>query len=100
MRSSRPRREDWSPGGPAATVPQAGLQMSRPVFSLLLSARSKSGSVSWFLVATKKFYHERSGELGARLCCWARPAWLHSSAPPVALAAGVRELNLKFELVF
>lgn len=37
---------------------------------------------------------------GAWLCCWAWPAWLHSCAPPGALAAALRESNLRFKLVF
>lgn len=99
-RSSKPRREDWSPAGPAATVLRLGCRRSDLSSMCCLVPGASQALCPGFLWPRSKFYHERSGELGARLCCWAQPAWLHSSALPVAPAAAVRELNLKFELVF
>lgn len=67
---------------------------SRSVFNVSLSAVLRLVSpLSACLAATKKFGHERASEGHSR------GAGL-GAGPPVALPAAVKELKLRFEVVF
>lgn len=99
VRSSKPRREEWSLVALQPLSLRLGCRWADPSSMCCLVLGASQALCPGFLWPQSCF--AMRGELGARLCCWAWPAWLHSYAPPVALAAAaVRELNLKFELVF